>query len=498
MDDKTTPRSDKDWEKEINKEKKIVKDEKTTSKIKEKESKPVIKDINDILDTAKTEKNHNNISKFCNVFLGTTDDINQKIKHEYDNNSNYAEDANDETSHLNKLLIAKYGGLQNFQFEFLLDSVKKILESNGELLSSVKGLASGISKGTMYDNSPILNGAEAKQTLIARMGGLLKVYLYNSGFWISVKSLNISELNDFYNSVDINENEYGRILGGYSYLTTDIYIKEKFAELIPTMVVDSNLKDWNKNDNLINNISIHDYETLLWSACCMQFKEGVEIGVVCSKCEYVETNTKFDLKKLKLTNFDRIPEKALKFLRSPEIKTSGMLKEYREQYLGFSEEIIKDKYLLRTHVPTLGEYLKRGIELVAELIASIRGDANMKNDDILRTISIYFYPMLSPWIGSLSVLKDDNTIDFTTMDSDTILLFLSEYKRTETRKDEDKFVEKILDFIKVSQLTFICASAIECPKCKTKIINESNLFPVDAQELFFMITCQQIDLVGSF
>ena len=496
MTDKTTKveKTEKDWENEIAKEKKVTS---TPPKVTPKgDTKVSMKDINISQQPTKTKTN-NNISKFCNVYLGTNKDVDKNIENEYNNNSNYTEDARDETTHINRLLVAKYGGLQNFQFEFLLDSMKQVLDANTKLTNSVEGLASALSKGATYDNAPVLTGAEAKQTLIARMGGLLKVYLYNSGFWVSVKSLNISELNDFYSSVDINENEYGRILGGYSYLTTDIYIKEKFAELVPTMVVDSNLKDWSVSDTLINNISIHDYDTLLWAACSMQFKEGVDIGVVCANCDYVETNTKFDLKKLKLTNFDKIPDNAIKFLRSPDVKTSKMLKQYREEYLGFKEDVIKGKYLLRTAVPTLGEYLKRGVELVSELISTIRGEATMKNDDILRTISIFFYPMLSPWISSLTLLKDDNTVDFTTMDTETILLFLSEYKRTESRKEEDVFVEKIINFIKISQVTFICASALECPKCKTKITNESDLFPIDVQELFFMITCQQIELVGT-
>ena len=490
-------KSDEDWEKDIADQKlKAILPDKSLPGISGKSH------MDEMMETIQKDvrDSSNDLSKFCKIYTGSAEDALAAIRDTVVKNpDDFEEISKDTDSYIHNLLLAMYGGLQNYQFESLQSSLELIKDAGHKLNKSVEGLADSLSSGKLFENAPLLSGKEAKTTLIARMGGNMKVFLYNSGFWVTIKSLNLSEVNEFYDTVDANGSEYGRVLGGYSHLTTDIYIKEKFAELIPTMVIDSNLKNWKSGNTLINNISFNDYYVLLWAACCMQFKQGAQVGIVCTneECKHVCDDILVDLTKLRLNNFDMMPTEAIKFMRNGDVKTAADLKKYRDEYLGFTEEVVNGNILLTLKVPTLGEYLKGGLALTGELLSALRGENKMSNDEMRRTVAIYFYPMLTPWVSQLAVLKPDKSIDFRTRELEGILTYMAEYKRTKSKEVEDKFITTITDFIKKTRLSHVCASPIECPECHKVVKTDSDLFPLDLQELFFMISCRQLELAGN-
>jgi len=468
--------------------------EKTIYDAKKKEDLLSQKNITKNLPTEKAL----NISKFCKVFTGDLEEVLQTIESETQDDEGLEEAIKDNNSYTNNLLYSLYHGLHTAQCGWLKETLKLIKADNVKLIKSIEGLTDTITRGTSFNNSPELSGARAKETLIARTGGVMKVYLFNSGFWINVRSLNLSELNSFYDTVDINGKEFGKILGGHSYLLYDNFIKQQFCDFIPKMVLSSNLKDWHKKSNLLNKISFHDYPTILWAACCMLFKRGLEIGVVCSnqECKHIENNTKLDIKKMRVTNFDALSETAITMLRSDDEKSTKDIEAYKKE-LNLTEEFKHSNFKITASVPSIGEYLKISNELTSSLINALRGEPNLDNKEIISMIAIYFYPTLAPWISKLTFLKPDDSIDFFTKDTSVILNFLVGYKRTEEKDVEDLFVDKFQDFIKRSRLSLICSQPLECPKCHKGIETEDDLFPLDLHELFFMITCRQLEIGGS-
>ena len=131
----------------------------------------------------------------------------------------------------------------------------------------------------------ILRGQEALMAVRARQLGIFKVTLYNSGFWISLTPLTLSDMARFIKEVDANRQHYGRIVGGLSFLYADLYMKQLFIDLIADHLVDSNVEGLGPNtarDLLPRLVSFHDLDVLAFYACIMTNPKGLEYDVICT------------------------------------------------------------------------------------------------------------------------------------------------------------------------------------------------------------------------
>lgn len=335
---------------------------------------------------------------------------------------------------------------------------------------------------------PKLKGKQAELTILAKRKGLRKVHLFNSGFWITLRPIDLDEMNSFYSTVDASGEEYGHILGGHFYMITDLFLKLQFMSILHELVVDSNLKHWDRGETLQRNISLHDFDPIIWAVCSLIYKEGVELGMVCVNpdCSFVDDQFKIDLTKIRFNNFDIMPPAAIDFVMKGAVVTEPELEEYRNKILGFHKSIVVGEATYHLQVPTMDDYLKQGKSLIGKISAALKGDMTWSNTKTQQQILINLYRMLGPWIGQIEYA------DFTVDEADVISTNLGA-----DQQEGGNLFEQVEEFMKETKITHICYTGLECPMCHKKPSSSVNDYmSVDVQQLFFALCYRQLELIG--
>lgn len=344
----------------------------------------------------------------------------------------------------------------------------------------------------------VLKGTMARTAIIARMKGVFRIPLYNSGFQICIRPMNLAELNAFTIEVDRDFEEIGRILGGYAHLVTDTFLKQKVMEILPGLIVSSNF-DFNDDAKvLMDHISFHDYDVILWALCTMIYPEGIEQSLTCvnEKCQYVDTTQKVDLKNLCYRNLDGFSTEAIEWMVGGfhKKRTSEDLHKYRNQLLPAKKELSvangNDKYQLQ--VPTLGHFCEYASSLIAKIIKLASGEKNLTTEQLRETFTLQLYRMYAPWIKSIDLYDDEKRLRYQVVDIEAIAeaLEASSFEGTE-------FNTEFMNYIRDTKATYIGYTSLECPKCHKKpMYTKNNFVPFDVQHLFFCLSLRQLEQIG--
>ena len=342
-----------------------------------------------------------------------------------------------------------------------------------------------------------LSGDAAKIAVLSRTQGLYRIMLYNSGFWITVRPITVSDASAFVHEVDTDFKELGRILGGQFHLVLSAYLKQKVLEILPNVIVSSNLEDWDQPDILGEAISMHDYDTILWGICCSMYRDGIGIGVHCTnmECRHTDTNQYVDLTKACYINPDVFNEAAMVWMRDTRTtRTLDDCLKYRNVILKSSRTIPMEdnKVMIHMRVPSIQTYTKRSIELIGKMQSAIYRAKTRKNQELQNQVIFHIYKMLAPWISSI-VYKNETDADVVIEGYDAICADL------EARADQDHTLySKLEEYIRDTKCSMYCLTSIECPKCHKKPnLNSEGLFPLDVEYLFFGLTCLKLEQTGA-
>lgn len=373
----------------------------------------------------------------------------------------------------------------NQKFEILTESVLRLSKITPRLPKNDK-------------TTPIhLSGDAAKIAVLSRTQGLYRIMLYNSGFWITVRPLTVSDASAFVHEVDNDFKELGRILGGQFHLVLGAYLKQKVLEILPNVIVSSNLEDWDQPDVLGEAISMHDYDTILWGICCSMYRDGIGIGVHCTnmECRHIDANQYVDLTKACYINPDVFNEEAMTWMRDTRVnRTLDDCLRYRNAILKSTKTLPMDdnKVLIHMRVPSIQTYTKRSVELIGKMQSAIYRAKTRKNQELQNQVIFHIYKMLAPWISSI-VYKNESDADVVIEGYDAICADL------EARAEQDHTLySKLEEYIRDTKCSMYCLTSIECPKCHKKPnLNSEGLFPLDVEYLFFGLTCLKLEQTGA-
>lgn len=395
-----------------------------------------------------------------------------------------AEKLNDKNDYITKMAKVFYDYTNQQKLEQrLLSKLKDKLKYSDEIIPDK------ITSGQSFDKSKVLSGEEAKINIIAATQGLKKIYLPHSGFHIIVRKFETTELREILRYIDEEEKEIGKILGAHFYTVDDIFFKQKVCEILPMIVVDSNLKNWNKKDNLIKAISINDFDCIIHGICSLMYRNGIKHEMICPNlnCKYVE-QVKLDLTKVKLVEYDRLSEKAIQILLDTSEFNVIKYKQYNEEIKLFKSVQVKDKVIISLKVPSIFTYLKFGLEFVAKMIKFLYSDNKPTAEEILEYRVINFYKMFLPWIEKVTFYKEDDTINFETRDPEAISHLL-ESDVWENNENINEFT----DFFSDSVIVHYGFLGQNCPSCGNVPNPTSNGFiPLDIRSFFFNLAIYQI------
>lgn len=449
----------------------------------------------------------NNASRFVNVVLGTEDDIIESINKvaEEDLRPVSEQQANPLPYIEGMAYATQYGQRSSRQHMFVQTLADQLLEKNPNALKEVdpklriSRVIPKIGDGT---GPKRLSGATARAAVISRMKGLYRVHLYNSGFWLDLRPPALIDIDGWMHEVDDEFKELGRVIGGHSYAVMDIYLKQKFFSILPTLVQRSNFEGFDDPDKLVSNISFHDYDTLLWAFCCMMYKEGIGAGVYCTNpdCTYIDGEQYVDLRNLCYINTDLFNERAMKWMLDgmapgSAVKTEQDLKQYRQEILGFRKNVkTEDNMIAYTlEVPTMKAFIDDGVSLVSKLGKLVNGKQDINSDIVSNHLTYHSYKMLAPWILDLSMYDENGALVYRIEDREAIYESLD----VETFNSSNLYSE-LVEFVKQTKLTIYSSTTLKCPRCgKKAALNKDNLLALDMQYLFFGLSCLTLSRTGA-
>ena len=382
--------------------------------------------------------------------------------------------------------------------ELARDYLERLLANGIKLQKNPEGVPDEIIK-----NKPLaegqqrrkLTGPEAKMAVLARAKGLRKVHLLNSGFWVLLRPMQLTELSQWYNSASMDAKDFGKLLGGHAFMFSDVLLRKTFMDILPTIVVDSNLEGWRNPQRMAKLISIHDLDTLIWAECTLIYKQGVTVNLQSTNedCQFVANNVNVDLEKLRFNNLSAMTEEATKYLANQLVTnanvTADQLKRYHKA-LGFNRDIEVGDVTYKCHVPSVNYFCECGAEFVKMVLNSVKGlDNSVDNIDqgIESNVRLNIAKTYLPWVYKIV------TPDFETEDKDAILTQMEQDVRAgHILQDE------ILKYQYDTKISYFCYTMLECPKChKTPSKSLNDYYPLDPTYLFFFLCSRQLSLMMS-
>lgn len=332
-----------------------------------------------------------------------------------------------------------------------------------------------------------------ENAVVAATQGFIKVHLYNSGFWVRLKPPTNAQLNQFYNTVDLESNELGYSYGSLYFLTADVFLKRQLADFLPALVVHSNLSGWSRGTTLIDCLSFHDYRTIVWALVYLMYnKQGITIPLQCisDECKFVDYDQVIDPYTMRLDYLkDRISEDDIEYVRANEERSMEEVVGYQSRIKGMTEDVKTSRGEYHLRVPTFGHWLRCNEDLINKMLSrvdQVRGDRETYQlTDYMR----HYVQMLIPWISSAKIPSEDG--------EDIVVSSVSGIAATMdfgTEDDEEVF-EKISSFIGRTAISHFCYAPIECPECGALPINGSGdgYVPVDIEYYFFILACRKIN-----
>ena len=384
--------------------------------------------------------------------------------------------------------------------------LKRCLEKITDL-DSFKNEIPGIREGTATvgrkhrdPNNPhkVFSGDEAYRIFATLTSGVRRVYLWNSGITLTLRNVKLRELDSYLEMVSDEKYEYGKLYGAWYYLFAGLSIDRHIIEqILPTAIISSNYKDWQDTDKLLSQISLQDYQVILWTLACLMYPTGTNVSYVCGNknCQHVHTEH-VDLGKLKYQRNELINDKMIEHF-SKSIVDDKDLELYRT-YLNFDKSIefdlnnsVADKVHFKINLKqsSLLDYLNVGKAYNAEL----NRQADVTNrDSVVRYITYNQNRCYRSWIKSIestasvdgvtyleAVVENDSTGN----NDKTIDNILDELQQ-----HQNNFNKEIQDYIQSTKITHIAFHFEKCPNCGAEpTTSYHGYIPYDMNQAFFTL-----------
>lgn len=447
----------------------------------------------------KKYEGYGDLTQQCLLVNMSSDDINEWLTTEL--RGMQAEEQRrvlrDTNSLMFRLLRANNNASNSSQAELMIRALRELSDSNRNLTNSVDTLIKDKStSGGKFSNE--LHGNKAALAFTARLKGLKKVYLYNSGFHIDLRPFELAELNEFFMSVDNEGDELGRVLGGHFYMIHDLFVKQKFMELLPLAVVGSNLKNWDRGDVLAQNISINDYDTLLWAVCSLMYRKGVRVDMVCAdpQCGNTTHNILHDISKMRMVDVEQLGEEAIEWISKGAEVTTKDLERYRKEIINQTKTFDDKNVRYHLRVPSIHEVLNYGNKLMSVITSKVQGEPTLKNDQVMSRVLINYNRSFVPWIEKIEMVNEDdpNKVDFSSTSHEA---FHSVLEVRVDDPDDGTVLTNITEFMRNTKLCHICYPAAPCAACgKVHPKAVDGMLAWDAQFLFFSLTYRRLEPIG--
>ena len=336
-----------------------------------------------------------------------------------------------------------------------------------------------------YKCSNNVAGRSARLAFTAAARGLYRLMLYNTGIYIDLMPAPVSELSAVFETIDLNREKVGRVLGEYTCMCTDIFFKEAIAELLKTHVANSNLSNWDTGNNLLRAISAQDYESIVWAFCAMSVDRKLNVRIDCLKCGNVSEKV-YDFGKFQLIA-DIKPE-ALEWISvMRENVTKKELKEYQE-LLGYNgKRITYVDQTLVLQVPSLFDLIDQNRKVLAELESRLTEEPTLSNRKTINQLTMLINLNFPIWISDIYTkrYKSEEVIHTNSVDQFAGIL---DIYGLEMDGPHQKFLDDMMDYIIGTKASIIGYTAVPCAECGDVQETKSGYIAWDPEQVFFETT----------
>ena len=431
------------------------------------------------------------------ILFGKIDEALAEIRKTYTTAKEFDKAQDDPTSILSKYMTTALHGWPTGKRNFLLDVLKKRnkpIESEKELEglkrqedAGIPAIVDGRPK-TMHKHGANLSGKEASMVLQNCLGGLHRVCLLNSGFWVLLRAPGMDELNELFNTIDAEGKELGRSLGAHFALISDMYIKKRFLDLLikKRIIMESNFEGIYEKDEFEKVLSFHDYDALMHGILSICTRKGLRMQMYCPKCHNESQETNMDISACKFIDRSLLTDGMITHWNKKRDSKGGRIMHNRDDLRKYREmlpvktqtitQVIENKFAeirveMDLETPNFARYFRVGGKLLTALTQTMNNIAKGnedKSDLIKDSLEIHGYQLIAPWVKTLRVYpsKDATEPELVTEDTDVILDYL--------------------DGIAKTRMTYIGTFSLECPFCHARPETDGiNFYPIDVHTVFF-------------
>lgn len=407
------------------------------------------------------------------------------------------QDASYDTKWVDSIRLAQEDGLSNTFFGPSLSragsnwGVK--VEHEGQKLGAHRPKAGQSGDGEKVTG---LKAVSKIQALLG-LGGMVKVPLWHSGIYISLKAPTDIQLLNFYETISREKIELGKNTAGLIFSNSSAYVNSAIYDLAVECIFETSVKDCAISD-LKELILMNDFAILAWALAYSIFPNGYSYVRPCivkpEACQHV-VESLLDIGKLLWVDRAALNEKQRRHMSLvPRNKvTVDQVKEYQKEFTASEDNIYDTEsgIAIVFKQPTIEEHLDSGARWIDELDSIVREvfRDEIKQDNINRYISerasLTQLRSFAHYIKHIAYTDDNSTSD----DTDTLERLLNQL--SSSPDVVNGLITKLNAFIDKSAISLVGLPRVPCPKCgeePQESMEESPwIIPLNPVRLFFRL-----------
>lgn len=341
-----------------------------------------------------------------------------------------------------------------------------------------------------------------KMRAVLGLGAVVRVPLWHTGMWVSLKAPTEAELLELDRRIAAEKIVLGRQTNGLLFSNSSVYVTSFLVNFALAHVYEATYK-FNKPEELKSKIKVSDIPTLLWGLVGTIYPNGYPFNQPCvtdpSKCMHI-TSELLNISKLSWTDDRALSDWQRQLMTRKTAKFTDLeLARYEEDhgFVKYATLELKEGLTAELRVPTVEEYEQSGFDWVDGIVATIdqafggtiKGEE--RNQFIIDQGQVTALRQYSHYIKKLTVGED--TIE----DRRTIQDALA----TMTADEEifKKFFNGVAKFMDNTTISVIGIPKFNCPACGKPMEDQErkhpHLIPLDIQNVFFTLLAHRINKV---
>lgn len=351
----------------------------------------------------------------------------------------------------------------------------------------------------------ILDGEKA--VILARnlfgLGSMVRVPLFHSGFWITLKAPSEAELLELNRQLTTDKIELGRSSYGLAFSNQTVFYVSRIYELVKSCIHSHSVKT---DKDISNFIYAHDIPIIIWGLACAVWPNGFNYSRACmanpNECNHVVTE-KLNLSKLLWTNNSVLNTWQKNHMHN---KLSGSMSE--EDVLRYRKELINNQskkitidtlsepFAVKLKTPTAAEWITQGTSWINNIVESVTtaisstASVSERNNYMINVAKAQTIRQYSHWIDSIEI--GTNRIE----DRETIENTISALSSSDDLRSE--VIKNVQSYIDETVISMIGIPVYNCPKCNEPVDKGSNsqkfvnIIPLEVNTIFFILLMQRI------